>query len=132
MESRKLAAVAIASGVFGGTAGVLATAATQSQANPEAIAAAVQKVQDSSADRSLRSIQSSLGSIASSLSTVAANTHSLRSDVYAADYRSAQSAWLETNALDLWLQQICRNTAPNGFCQTVSFPTGPQPPPFIP
>lgn len=135
MEPRKLAAVAIAAGTFGGITGALATAATQSQASPQAIAAAVQKVQDSAADRSLSNIASTLSSIKTQLaplSTIHSDLHSLRNDVYQASYRSALSAHFESSAAFLWLQQICRNTAANGYCQTISEPLSPAPPPFIP
>jgi len=59
---RKLIIVAIACSTFGGMIGALVTAATQSQASPSvgAIAAAVQRVQDQSADRSLTSINTRL------------------------------------------------------------------------
>lgn len=55
---RKLITVALASSVFGGAIGALATAATQSQASPAAIAAAVQRVEDIKADRTLREVKS--------------------------------------------------------------------------
>lgn len=45
-----------ATAVFGGTLGALATVATTSQASPQAIAAAVQKVQDRAAERNLQTI----------------------------------------------------------------------------
>jgi hypothetical protein len=133
--TRTVAAIAIASGTFGGTVGALATAAVQSQASPQAIAAAVQRVQDSAADRSLRSISGTLGGIKAQLaapSPVQAEVHSLRNDVYQANYRSALSAYYESSAAFLWLQQICRNTAANGFCQTISEPPGPEPPTSVP
>jgi uncharacterized phage infection (PIP) family protein YhgE len=56
----KLIALALASATFGGAIGALATAAVQSQASPEAIAAAVQRVSDSNAEQSLRSIDAKL------------------------------------------------------------------------
>jgi len=45
-----------ATAVLGGAVGALATAATTSQASPQAIAAAVQKVQDRAAERDLQAI----------------------------------------------------------------------------
>lgn len=63
-NTRGMIAMMLAAGTFGGVIGALATAATQSQANPQAIAAAVQKVSDASADRSLRSIRQDLDQVA--------------------------------------------------------------------
>ena len=57
---RKLILVALASGTFGGAVGALATAATESQANAQAVAAAVQKVQDKSAESALAAIRRDL------------------------------------------------------------------------
>jgi hypothetical protein len=54
---RRLIIVVLASSSFGGVVGALATAATQSQASPTAIAAAVQKVQDTHADSALNEIR---------------------------------------------------------------------------
>jgi hypothetical protein len=54
---RRLIIVVLASSSFGGVIGALATAATQSQASPTAIAAAVQKVQDTHADAALNEIR---------------------------------------------------------------------------
>jgi hypothetical protein len=53
---RLLIAATLASATLGGAVGALATAATTSQANPQAIAAAVGRVQDQAADRALRLI----------------------------------------------------------------------------
>ena len=61
---RKLVIVALASGVFGGVMGALATAATQSQASPEAIAAAVQKVQDAKTENQLVAVNAKLARLA--------------------------------------------------------------------
>jgi hypothetical protein len=72
----KLIVVALASSAFGGVIGALATAATQSQASPQAIVAAAQRVSDSSADRSLTAISSqlrSLTAIDSQLQTITAS-----------------------------------------------------------
>lgn len=69
-KPRTIAAIALAAGTFGGTVGALATAAVQSQASPRAIAAAVQRVQDSSADRSLSAINSEMRSVANDMEEV--------------------------------------------------------------
>lgn len=61
---RAVAATALASATFGCVIGAFAMAATQSQASSQAIAAAVQKVSDASADRSLKSIRQDLDPIA--------------------------------------------------------------------
>jgi hypothetical protein len=53
---RTLLASIIATAVLAGAVGALATAATTSQADPQAIAAAVQKVQDRTAESYLRGI----------------------------------------------------------------------------
>jgi len=53
---RLFIAAVLGSSVVGGTVGALATAATTSQASPQAIAAAVQKVQDQTAEKYLRTI----------------------------------------------------------------------------
>jgi len=87
---RKMVVAIVASGVFGGMVGALATAAVQSQASPQAIAAAAVRVKDSAADRSLKTISSEL-----------------------APYR-AQLAYMENALFD-----ICSNTQPSGstlFC----------------
>lgn len=55
--------IALASGAFGGTVAALATAAIQSQADPQAIAAAVQRVQDTKAERALDGMSQKLGQI---------------------------------------------------------------------
>ena len=62
---RKLILVSLASATFGGTIAALATAAIQSQATPEAIAAAVQRVSDSNAQASLRAINAKLSPLSS-------------------------------------------------------------------
>jgi hypothetical protein len=56
ITARTLLASVAASAVLGGAVGALATAASTSQASPQAIAAAVQKVSDPSAERALRLI----------------------------------------------------------------------------
>jgi len=86
---RTIAAVAIAAGTFGGTVGALATAAVQSQASPQAVAAAVQRVSDSNAEKTLRAINTKLQSEATVLSIV-----------------------------ERYLSQVCSNTAPSydAFC----------------
>ncbi len=68
--TRALVAGMLAAATFGGTVGALATAAVQSQASPEAVAAAVQKVQDQTADRTLSTISSKLGAMKSTLSAI--------------------------------------------------------------
>lgn len=59
----RIIAVALVSAVFGGTVGAMATAAVESQASPSAIAAAVERVQDSAAERSLAAEAATLKSI---------------------------------------------------------------------
>jgi hypothetical protein len=72
-KPRTIAAVALAAGTFGGTIGALATAAIQSQASPEAIAAAVQRVSDANAEQSLHGINAKLGTANTELATLNTN-----------------------------------------------------------
>lgn len=67
---RRLIVIVVASSTFGGAVGALATAATQSQASPAAIAAAVQRVQDQKAERTLSQIKTELSTTASSAATL--------------------------------------------------------------
>lgn len=64
-----LALAVVASGVFGGAVGSLATAVTNSSASPSAIASAVQRVQvkDSAADSDLTAIKGELETIQADL-----------------------------------------------------------------
>jgi hypothetical protein len=76
-KPRTIAAIALASGTFGGSIGALAAAAVQSQASPQAIAAAVQRVTDSQAERSLRTISGALRSLGSTANTLRAELQTL-------------------------------------------------------
>jgi hypothetical protein len=67
---RRIIAIALAAGTFGGMIGALATAAVQSDASPGAIAAAVQRVSDSSSEQSLRGINAKLGTVGTQLATL--------------------------------------------------------------
>lgn len=60
MRSTNVLALILASSVIGGIIGAMATAATESQASPSAIAAAVVKVQDATADRDLTAIKNEI------------------------------------------------------------------------
>lgn len=113
MESRKLAAVAIASGVFGGITGALATAATQSQASPQAIAAAVQRVQDTNAERTLATISQRLGSMSGTLSSAAQAINTQGAAISAAVKLESHYQGLDTAAAYNELVAICRNTTPS-------------------
>ena len=82
---RTLLASVAASGVFGGMAGALATSATASQANPQAIAAAVQKVQDRAAEKYLRFIGTELlpmSSLEGGLKRLQENSDNIRKNTY--------------------------------------------------
>ena len=96
---RKLVPIIVASSVFGGVVGALATAATQSQATPSAIAAAVTRVNDANANRTLSAIKADLATL----------NRNLASPVGVGTFRSI--------AQDLY--SICENTASGGL----SFPT---------
>lgn len=74
---RTLIIVALACSVFGGVIGALATAATQSQATPTAMAAAVQRVEDQAVRRQLVTIFQRLGQTNGDLSSVAAEVKTL-------------------------------------------------------
>ena len=116
---RKLIVVALASATFGGMIAALATAAVQSQASPEAIAAAVQKVEDASAERSLRDIDSATGRISAATATISAATSPLHGDL-----QGIASTLQSTNVriglvgalptLQGLLVKICENTLPAG------------------
>lgn len=69
----KLILAVVASSIFGGAVGALATAATQSQASPAAIAAAVQRVQDQNADHTLGQIKAAITSSTKDLGELAAD-----------------------------------------------------------
>lgn len=88
----KLIALVIAAAIGGGIVGALATAAEQAAASPQAIAAAVARVQDTKSEQSLAKIATSLKDIDSELQPSAA-------------------AGGRTSAYDL-LDHICINTAP--------------------
>ena len=78
---RTLLASVTATAVLGGAVGALATAATTtSQASPQAIAAAVQKVQDQAAERYLRTIVVQLlplNSLEGTLNNIRKNTYNV-------------------------------------------------------
>jgi hypothetical protein len=63
VKMRMLIAAVAASATLGGAVGALATAATQSQASPAAIAAAVQRVRDSTAEEKLATIQKAIEAV---------------------------------------------------------------------
>lgn len=63
MSPRTLLIAIAASATLGGGIGALATVATQSQASPAAIAAAVQRVRDTDAELTLKSILRDLDAI---------------------------------------------------------------------
>lgn len=108
---RKLIMIAAACSVFGGTIGALVTAATQSEADPKAIAAAMQRVQDQRSEKELgnlvgisRSIRKSDDAVATTLGRYGSTRASIR--------------WMEN---ELW--RICLNTDGSGtsgpqYCPT--------------
>jgi hypothetical protein len=73
VSGRGLALAIAASSVLGGGVGALATAATVSSANPAAIAAAVQRVKDSTAENSLAKISSELEAVKTQLGSGSAH-----------------------------------------------------------
>jgi hypothetical protein len=92
ITGQTLALAVVASGVFGGAIGSLATAVTSSSASPSAIASAVQRVQvkDSAADSDLAAIKKDLEAI--------------QTDVHFGPFANQGSA------AEL-LREICENTA---------------------
>jgi len=77
MKARTVAAMVVVAGAFGGTIGALATAAVQSQANPQAIAAAVMKVTDQRAESDLRTIGSDLKGLQGNMGTLIGDVQTL-------------------------------------------------------
>jgi hypothetical protein len=120
-KARAIAAVALAAGTLGGTIGALATAAIQSQASPQAIAAAVQRVSDSNAEQSLRSINAKLGTVNTNLATLATlntNLATLNTNLVAlARGVGINLAGGEPSLAGVArnLYEICANTTPSGF-----------------
>ncbi len=106
-----IAAVALASGTFGGTVGALAASAVQSQASPAAIASAVQKVSDTSAEQNLHSIDVELGTIVRDLDPNRGEVFQLASGL-GSDFRTihADLAGVSHN-----VKQICINTSPSSM-----------------
>lgn len=119
---RKIIMVALASSTFGGVLGAIATAATQSQASPAAIAAAVVKVQDQKAERSL-------ATIANRLATVTTDLRGIETNVGTLDYTLDGGPLTALRSMEQNLQNICLNTEGSTFrsCLPPQFiyPSGP-------
>jgi ABC-type thiamin/hydroxymethylpyrimidine transport system permease subunit len=118
--------VALACATFGGVVGALATAAVQSQANPAAIAAAVEKVQDKSAETSLAAINSKLTTVSSRLASVPGLSAAIATDIYQLDSQS----YVDSNALFNELKLVCQGEGTNstiGSCAAVGDPSPPTP-----
>lgn len=107
---RKLIAVALASSTFGGVIGALAVAATQSQASPGAIAAAVQRVQDRSAEQALRSVN---GNVARLESTVASLVDGTSGSSGLAPFLRVMQQNIDTICLNIERQ----TSPPAAFCE---------------
>lgn len=112
---RKIVAVAVASSVFGGTIGALAATAVRSQANPQAIAAAVAKVSDTRAEGTLASINTRLGALATN--DLGPSATALKKLVVDLDpnsgelYALARGLGTELHGVAHNLYEICLNTA---------------------
>jgi hypothetical protein len=111
MTNGRLLGLLVAASTLGGTIGSLATAATQSDASPQAIAAAVQKVRDSGAEQTLRSIESRLGSVEQEVAQFHTDSATAAVAITQAVKRASTYAGQDASALYLQLLQICRNTA---------------------
>jgi hypothetical protein len=90
---RTLLASVAASAVFGGAIGALATAATSSQASPQAIAAAVQKVSDQTAQRELRVVDLDLKAINDGTDVIQSNQKALQAAAESIEKSSAETCW---------------------------------------
>jgi hypothetical protein len=118
-----IVAVALAAGTFGGTIGALATAAIQSQASPEAIAAAIQRVSDSSAEQSLRGINAKVGTANTRLATLNSNLVGLNSNlVTLAHGLGVDAAGGALQGVARNLSRICQGTAAEPLVACVSVP----------
>jgi hypothetical protein len=74
---RTLFASVVATAVLAGAVGTLATAATSSQASPQAVAAAVQKVSDQTAQRELRIMDLDLKAVNAGVNVITDNQKEL-------------------------------------------------------
>ncbi len=123
---RKIVIVALACATFGAVIGSLATAAVQSQANPAAIAAAVEKVQDKSAETSLAAISSKLTTVSNRLSSLPYLSGTIGHDIYELDSQS----YGDSQALFNELKLVCQGEGTNstiGSCAAVGDPSPPTP-----
>jgi hypothetical protein len=89
VTARTLITAVAASATLGGAVGALATAATTSQASPQAIATAVQRVQDQPAERYLRTVgiellplEHDLNELVSGVNSIDGAMVSIRSNTY--------------------------------------------------
>lgn len=83
---RTLLASVTVTAVLGGAIGALATATTTSQASPEAIAAAVQKVSDQKAQTWLHILDIDLEGVKRNQEQLQATTESIENNAYASCY----------------------------------------------
>ena len=113
MTNGRLLAALVAASTLGGTIGSLATAATQSEASPQAIAAAVQKVRDSGAEQTLRSIDNKLGAVQQGVAQFHTDSATAAVEITNAVKLASHYAGLDTSDTYLELVAICRNTASN-------------------
>ncbi len=123
---RRIVIVALACASFGGVVGALATAAVQSQANPAAIAAALQKVQDKSAETSLAAISTKLTTVSNRLASVPGLSAAIATDLYQLNSQS----YVDSNALFNELKLVCQGEGTNstiGSCNAVGDPSPPTP-----
>jgi hypothetical protein len=79
--------------VLSASIGALAAAATSSQANPQAVAAAVQKVSDSTVQRELRLVDLDLKAIDDGVGIVQANQASLQTTTSTIEKNSYSICW---------------------------------------
>jgi hypothetical protein len=112
-KPRTIVAVALAAGTFGGTIGALATAAVQSRASPEAIAAAVQRVSDSNAEQSLRGISAKLGTANGTLKSLGADLSTVQTDLAMLDRTLGNASGGAIFNIADNLRLICQNTSPS-------------------
>ncbi len=93
INSRTLIASVAASAVFGGGVGALAVSAASSQASPQAIASAVQKVSDQTAERELRVVVLDLEAIDDGTNTIEDSQKALQTATESIENNAYNTCW---------------------------------------
>jgi len=98
ITARTLLASISATAVLGGAVGALATAATTSQASPQAIAAAVQRVSDPKAEAQLRTIDAWVSLAHLDLEAVQLNQKELQTTTASIEKNAYGTCWAVSSA----------------------------------